>query len=131
MNGSTILVTLLLFTVVISLFAVSAVNITTDSANITNNTDLINQTRSDAPIQPMSNTIDLINQTGSNASINAPIQPMSLAVILTVTPTSLDLGTVDPDGVERTFTGATTVRVQALAFGRSSGNLMSGHPVIL
>lgn len=103
MNGhdGTILATLLLFMIVISLFAVSAVNITNDSANITNSTDSINQTISDA-------------------SVDAPVRPMSIWVSLTVTPTSVNLGSVDADGVERTFTGVTTARVQAIGF---SGNL--------
>lgn len=92
---------LLLFMIVICLFAVSAVNITNDSANETNNTDLINQTISDE-------------------LVDAPVRPMSWAVSLTVEPTSVNLGNVNADGVERTFTGATTARVVAWGF---SGNL--------
>jgi hypothetical protein len=99
-HDGTILATLLLFMIVISLFAVSAVNITNDSANITNSTDSTNQ------------TID--------ASVDAPVRPMSVWVSLTVTPTSVNLGSVDADGVERTFTGVTTARIRALGF---SGNL--------
>ena len=105
MNVGTMLATLLLFMIVIGLFAVSAVNITNDSANITNITN------------------DSINQTISDAPVDAPVQPMAWVLILTVTPRSVNLGTVDADGVERIFTGATTARVRAFNPSHSSGSL--------
>jgi len=106
MNVGTILATLLLFMIVIGLFAVSAAN---DSANITNDSANI--------------TNDSINQTISDASFNAPVQPMAWFLGLTVTPRSVNLGTVVPDGAERTFTDVTTVRVQAFDPFGGSGSL--------
>lgn len=113
--NSTIFTTLLLFTLVISLFTVSADDSKTNAIdNLNNDTNSTNST----------------NNTKSNASVKAPIQPMSVTVTVTANPTSLNFGAVNADGLEHTFTGATTVRVQALGLSgdlyvRASGDFIN------
>lgn len=95
---SAIFTTLLLFILVISLFTVSADD---SKTNATGNLD------------KDTNSINSTNNTKFNASVEAPIQPMSVTVTVTANPTSLNFGAVNADGLEHAFTGATTVRVQA------------------
>lgn len=118
-DKNSILVTILLFALVLSLFVVSADDSQNDIENdgSGNNTTLNNTT----------------NKTGPEGLADAPIQPMSWSVSLTVNPTSYNMGTIPADGVERSFTGATTARVQATGllssgdlFIRASGNFING-----
>lgn len=85
----TITVTLILFMIVISLFAVSAED---SKVNLTDDTNKTNE---------------------SNEALDAQIQPMSLFKGVEVNSTNIDLGNVNADGIERTYPSATTVYVWA------------------
>jgi hypothetical protein len=69
------------------------------------------------------NSQDPINQTNnttnsSNASSSISVQPLA-AISITVTPNSLNLGTVLADNIERSYLSSTNVTV----FGTGTGNL--------
>jgi hypothetical protein len=95
----------------ISVFAENAYN--SNQTNSTNDTNVTNKT------------------TNATVTNNAVIQPMSLYVSLTISPsTTVNFGTLTADGTEHTFTGATTAHVTSWLgngglYVRSSGNLIS------
>lgn len=80
----------------ISMITFSSISVFAEDSGISNQTNNTNSTK---------------NTTITN---NAIIQPMSISVSIDVNPSSINLGTLPADGVERTYNGATTARVQAL-----------------
>ncbi|MDI6702416.1 hypothetical protein [Methanothermobacter wolfeii] len=56
---------------------------------------------------------DTVNNTTGlkNASKGPTVQPLSFAVLVTAEPSTVTLGTVYPDGVERSYTNIVNVRV--------------------
>ena len=57
------------------------------------------------------------NTTGTNLTVNTSlkdegvIEPLATGVSISVTPTTLNLGSIEPDGVERSFLNAAYVRI--------------------
>lgn len=70
-------------------------------------------------------TAAAVNETGNNSSVNntstprgGVVQPLSLGSSVTVEPSTISLGTVPPDGIERSYPNAVTATVDyILAFG--------------
>jgi hypothetical protein len=78
----------------------------------------------------INNTNDT-NNTNEIVTDNAVIQPMSISVSLTVTPTTINLGNLAADGQEHIYTGATTARVEAIGLSgylyvRATGDFTRG-----
>jgi len=75
------------------------------------------------------------NQTSnkSNTTNNTTVQPLSVWSSVSVTPSTLNLGTVPPDGIERSYQNAATVTVTyILAFDdhlyvRATGDLIGAN----
>jgi len=111
-NKNTVISLIFLSTLIVSIFTVSADDSIINQTNYSNNS--------------------LSKDLGNSTELDAPIQPMSWGVTLTVNPTSYNLGTIAADGLERAFTGATTARVQAYGlfssgdlYVRTSGNFVN------
>lgn len=76
---------------------------------------------------------DTVNNTTDlkNASKGPTVQPLSLSVSVTAEPSTVNLGTVYPDGVERSYTNIVNVRVRYfLSLGdtlsvRASGDMIN------
>ena len=63
------------------------------------------------------------NNTKANITNNAVIQPMSISPSVSINTTSVDLGNLDANGIEHTYSGITTVHVTAYALLIGSGDL--------
>lgn len=83
-------------------------------------------------------TAAAVNETGNNSSVNntssprgGVVQPLSLWSSVTVEPSTVSLGTVPPDGTERSYPDAVTATVSYIIAGgdtlsvRASGNLVN------
>ncbi|OEC87099.1 MULTISPECIES: hypothetical protein [Methanobacterium] len=99
--------------IVASIFSVYADS--SNSSNSTNTTNTTNVTR---------------NLTG-----NAVVQPMSIWVSVSETPTTINFGSLNADGTEHTYTSATNVTVSAIGLSASlytsvGGNFVSSSDTI-
>lgn len=74
---------------------------------------------------------DTENNTTDTTSLNKKaVEPLAIGIQISVTPTALNLGTVDPDGLERTYYSITNVSVKTTGgtlrvSSRASGNLIN------
>ena len=93
----------------ISLMTFSTINVFAEDSNSSN---LINDTSS----------TNSTNSTNTTVTKNAIVQPMSVSTSISVTPSSINFGSLPADGLENNYSGVTTVEVTAFQF-LSSGNL--------
>ena len=106
----------------ICLMTFSTINVFAEDSDISNQTNSTNSTNS--------------TNTTKTVTKNAVVQPMSTSVSVTVTPSSINLGTLMADGLENTYTGAAAVRVRAYSlFGsgtltvRAAGDFTKGTDI--
>lgn len=103
-------ITLILTILIVSIFSVYADD--SNSSNITGNSTSTNITK-------------------TNVTKNAAVQPMSIWVSVTETPSTINFGSLMADGVEHTYINATNVTVSAVGITASlyvsaSGDFKSG-----
>lgn len=84
----------------ISLLTFSTIGVFAEDSNSSN---LINDT----------NSTNSTNSTNTTVTKNAVVQPMSISTSITVTPSSVNFGSLPADGLEYTYAGVTTVQVSA------------------